>query len=72
VEAQAEAQTVLVLVQVEQVLLVKVLTVVILGLEQALTLVAQEEVAQVPQVQIDPILVILINLMVVQDLFQQY
>jgi hypothetical protein len=69
---QAEVLTVLVLLQVEQVLLVKVLTVATLGLEQALTLVVQEVVAQVPQVQIDLILVVLINLMVVQELYQQY
>jgi hypothetical protein len=69
---QAEVLTVLVLLQVEQVLLVKVLTVATLGLEQALTLVVQEVAERQPQVQIDLILVVLINLMVVQELYQQY
>jgi hypothetical protein len=69
---QAEVLTVLVLLQVEQVLLVKVLTVATLGLEQALTLVVQEVAERQPQVQIDLILVVLINLTVVQELYQQY
>jgi len=60
------------LAPVVQVLLVKVITVATLGLEQAPTLVAQGAVAQVPQVQTDPIQVVLINLMVVQELYQQY
>jgi hypothetical protein len=57
---------------VEQVLRVKALRAVILVLVAVEMPVAHLVAERQPQVQIDPIQVVLINLMVVQELYQQY